>query len=88
MARKFVFPDPNDRSYNEPAVIVDQPKVLGLYNQESGQEKRQVITSEVREWFIKEAAARGWDESNFVGNQCTLGVDLPRHGGASLSDGK
>ena len=31
MARAFVFPDPKDRSYNEPGVIVDQPKVLGLY---------------------------------------------------------
>lgn len=81
MARKFVFPDPNDRSYNEPKVILDQPRVIGLFNQENNvRPKRQMVTQDVKEWFTNEAISRGWDTAEFVGNQCTLGVDLPYHG--------
>ena len=31
MPRKFVMPDPADRSKNEPAVILSPTQVLGLY---------------------------------------------------------
>lgn len=78
--RAFVFPDPNDRSYNEPGVIVDQPKVLGLYNQETGtRPKKQFVTKEIKDWFVKEAETRGWDKADFIGNQCTLRVDFTHH---------
>ena len=78
MPRAFVFPDPNDRSFNEPKVIVDQPKILGLFNQITGSSpKRQMVTDEIKDWFCKEADSRGWDTADFVGNQCTLGVELP-----------
>lgn len=81
MPRRFVFPDPNDRSYNEPKVILDQPKIIGLFNQENNiRPKRQMVTQDVREWFTREAYERGWDSAEFVGNQCTLGVELPFHG--------
>lgn len=80
MARAFVFPDPRDRSYNQPGVIVDQPKVLGLYNQEyKPRPKRQVVTEEIRVWFEEEARSRGWDMISFIGNQCTLQVDFKTH---------
>ena len=78
MPRAFIFPDPNDRSFNEPKVIVDQPKILGLYNQEyKPRPKRQVVTEEIKDWFLTEAKKIGWDSAEFVGNQCTLGVELP-----------
>ena len=78
--RAFVFPDPCDRSYNQPGVIVDQAKVLGLYNQENKQSpKKQFVTKDIRDWFKSEAENRGWDEANFIGNQCTLQVDFHTH---------
>ena len=80
MARAFVFPDPRDRSFNESGVIVDQPKVLGLYNQFTGASpKRQIVTDEIKEWFMEEAKDRGWDSAEFIGNQCTLRVDFKNH---------
>lgn len=80
MSRAFVFPDPRDRSYNQPGVIVDQPKVLGLYNQEANPKpKLQMVTKQVQEWFENEATKRGWDEAKFIGNQCTLQVDFKTH---------
>ena len=84
MARAFVFPDPNDRSANSPKVIVDAPKVLGLYNQEhkgeKGFVKKQIVTGDIRDWFQQKAEDLGWDDSEFVGNQCTLSADIPFKG--------
>lgn len=34
MAGQYVFPDPDDRSKNDPSIIVSSKKVLGIYNQE------------------------------------------------------
>lgn len=49
MLRKYVFPDPNDRSKNDPCTIVDSKKVLGLYNQEHGDdEDMQKVTQKFR----------------------------------------
>lgn len=33
MAGQYVFPDPDDRSKNDPCIIVNNKKVLGIYNQ-------------------------------------------------------
>ena len=33
MARPYVFPDPDDRSKNNPVVIANSEQVIGLYNQ-------------------------------------------------------
>ena len=30
---KYILPDPDDRSKNDPCIIMDTKKVLGLYNQ-------------------------------------------------------
>ena len=43
MPRKFVMPDSNDRSQNEPAVILSPAQVLGLYNQDNIGDKRQEL---------------------------------------------
>ncbi len=73
MPRPYVFPDPDDRSKNNPAVIVTSEQVIGLYNQynKDGDEV-QKVSSTVKEWFKGEAKNQGWDESKFVGNQCIL----------------
>lgn len=73
MSRKYVFPDPNDRSKNEPCDILSGTKVLGLYNQEhEDDEKMQKVTQKVQDYIIEQAKKNGWDEVKFVGNQCIL----------------
>lgn len=71
---KSLFPDPNDRTKNDPATIVSSKQVIGIYNQlnKDGNEIQR-ITSDIKDWFVKEAIDNyGWDESKFIGNQCIL----------------
>lgn len=73
MSKPFKFPDPNDRSYNEPRVIMNPEDILKLYNQEKD-EKQLRVTKPVRDWFEGKAKSFDWDIAEFTGNQCTLGV--------------
>lgn len=54
MARPFVFPDPNDRSPNDPSVIVSPTQVLGIYKQYTG-DRMERVTAKVQEWFCEKA---------------------------------
>ena len=72
MPRKFVMPDPADRSKNEPAVILSPTQVLGLYNQENSNEKKTRIVDSVKESVAKLAKESGWDEIESIGNQMLL----------------
>lgn len=73
MAAPFIFPDPNDRSPNNPAVIVDSNRILGLYNRHHpDEENMEKVMAKVKTWFEKEAKQIGWDEAKFSGNQCYL----------------
>lgn len=72
MARPFVFPDPNDCSPNSPTIIVNPTQVLGLYNQETG-EQMQRVTSKVTDWLCETAIKKyGWGDAVASGNQCIL----------------
>lgn len=69
----YVFPDPNDRTPNNPAVIVESDKILGLYNRHHpDDENMERVVQKVRAWFDSEAKNIGWDEVKFTGNQCFL----------------
>jgi len=75
MAGKYVFPDPNDRSKNDPCIIMNNKKVLGIYNQaqvHKDEENMQKVTPKVQEWIKNEAEKIGWDEIKFSGGQCIL----------------
>lgn len=73
MARPFVFPDPNDRSKNDPSIIVTSQQVIGIYNQDNKDgDEMQKVTKKVQDWFLAEAKRQGWDEYSFSGNQCIL----------------
>lgn len=72
MSRKYVFPDPNDRSKNDPSIIISSKKVLGIYNQENEDEEMQKVTQKVQDWFSKKSTDAGWDEVSFSGGQCIL----------------
>ena len=73
MSKPLQFPDPNDRSFNEPRVIMNPKDILKLYIQESGT-KQERVTAPVRDWFVKRAKDYGWDNADFTGSQCTLEV--------------
>lgn len=73
MARPYVFPDPDDRSKNDPSFIVPSQQVLGIYNQENEEgDDMQRVTKKVQDWFQARAKKEGWDEAEFSGNQCIL----------------
>ena len=73
MAGKYLFPDPDDRSKNDPCIIVNNKKVLGIYNQaHQKEEDMQKVTAKVQDWFKEEAEKAGWDEVKFSGGQSIL----------------
>jgi len=72
MPRRFVMPDPNDRSQNEPAVILSPTQVLGLYNQENSNDKKTRVVDSVKDAVKTKATLAGWDEVELIGNQMLL----------------
>jgi hypothetical protein len=79
MAKNFVFPDPNDRTPNEPIVMVSSAEILGLYNQVNTYDKIGRVTQEVQDWFTNEAVNKyNWHTATFTGNQCLLTMNLPK----------
>jgi hypothetical protein len=83
MARKFIYPDVDDRTVNEPMVIVSPAQVRGLCNQSGGAKLTGYgpdTEDEFRkDWFVTEMKARGWDSAEFFGNQCLLRANLKVH---------
>lgn len=80
MSRLYVFPDPDDRSKNDPSIIVSSKKVLGIYNQEHDtEENMQKVTQKVQEWFKDKARKSGWDNARFSGGQCILENDFTKY---------
>ena len=75
MPRPYVFQDPNNRSPNDPSIIVSSQQVLGLYNR-ANKEKMENVTEKVRAWFTSEAKKRGWSRAVFSGGQCVLTRDF------------
>ncbi|ENL4127232.1 MULTISPECIES: hypothetical protein [Enterobacter] len=74
---KFQFPDPDDRSINNPSTIVDSERVLNLYNQENNDD-RERVTDNVKNWFKDEAKKIGWNDADFHGNGCVLSVNIQK----------
>ena len=73
MAGQYVFPDPDDRSKNDPCIIVSNKKVLGMYNHAHPEEENmQKVTDKVQNWVKEVASDKGWDEVKFAGGQCIL----------------
>jgi hypothetical protein len=78
MARKYYFPDPNDRSANAPSVIVSKPQVIGLWNQAHPDDKLVNVTERVTTWFEEESKKNKWDTAHFAGNECLLVAHIPK----------
>ena len=76
MPRPFELPDPNDRSVNEPTAIMSSRQVLGLYNQENPEDKKERVVDSVKEWLIDHAQSVGWDDVDFSGSQAILTANI------------
>ena len=70
--RPYEFPDPKDRSVNDPHELVERERVLGLYNQANPNEQARNFSEKVRTWFEAEAARNGWHSVQFVGDAAVL----------------
>lgn len=79
--RPYEFPDPDDRSANEPAIIVKAPHILGLYNQAHPEEQPMIrVAQSVQDWFEQEALKEHWSSAEFAGNECILrNNDVHKH---------
>lgn len=78
MARKYYFPDPNDRSANAPSVIVSKAQVIGLWNQSHPNDKLERVVERVQTWFEEEAKRYKWDVAHFSGNECQVVAAMAR----------
>lgn len=76
MPRPFELPDPNDRSVNEPTAIMSSRQVLGLYNQENPDDKKERVVDSVKEWLERHAAQAGWATTEFSGSQAILTANI------------
>lgn len=76
MARPFAMPDPKDRSVNAPTAIMSGAQVLGLYNQENPDDKKERVVPSVKTWLEQDAAREGWKKVDFSGNQAVLTADV------------
>lgn len=72
MPRPFELPDPNDRSVNEPTAIMSSRQVLGYYNQQNPEEKKERVVDSVKIFIESQAKDAGWDKVEFSGSQAIL----------------
>ncbi|MGL4766663.1 MAG: hypothetical protein ACRCV6_01045 [Formosimonas sp.] len=77
MPRRRSFPSPDDRSVNQPSIIIESSDVLGYYIQETQDDKERVVES-VKSWYVKKAKELGWNSAEFHGNQCILTAKIER----------
>lgn len=70
--RPFDFPDPDDVTPKHPSTIAYSDQVLGLYNQSHDGENMLKVSSKVKDWFMREAKSKGWDEATFIDSDCVL----------------
>lgn len=65
MGRNIKFPSPSDCRPSDQAVLCPADRVLGLYNQNSG-DTADRIAKKVRTWFMQQARKKGWAGVRFL----------------------
>jgi hypothetical protein len=71
------FPDPNDRTINDPAVIISSKKLLRFYNNENKLEngfKKNSVDTSVLNWGLDKTKDMNWDNGLILGNSLLLSV--------------
>ena len=79
MPRRYKMPDPDDRSPNNPAIILEDKAILDIYNRDHPDEQRQNVTEVVKTHIIGKALEEGWTKGTPVGNKILLEADIRRH---------
>jgi uncharacterized protein (DUF2235 family) len=72
MARRYEWPDPKDRSPNNPHTLLEREAVIDLYRQGTGNEDAKNLTEAIKEWFVGEAKERGWDDVTWADQTAVL----------------
>ncbi len=72
MSRPYSMPDPKDRSVNSPSIIAKAPQILGLYNSQHKNAKKERVVDSVKEWYSEQALNEGWTSATFHGSECLL----------------
>lgn len=82
MARKYKFPQSDEVTKKDPAVMCPADRVLELYNQDHEKDAAR-ISKKVRTWFTEQAHENGWDGVRFLpevqsghGAGCVLWKDM------------
>ena len=76
MGRPYEFPDPKDRSVNNPHVLIERDAILGLYNQANPSNTYANLAEAVRDWFEAEAKRAGWVSVQFVDQAAVLTANI------------
>jgi len=72
MARRFEWPDPKDRSPNNPHTLLEREAVIDLYRQGSSDENAKNLTEAIKTWFVGEANSRGWDDVTWADQSAVM----------------
>ena len=74
--RPFEFPDPNDRSVNEPHEKLERREILGLSNQANPGADAKNVSDTVKTWLTDEGKRRGFNSVQFVESTAILGANV------------
>lgn len=80
MSRPFSFPDPEDRPKSRESTVCLKKRVLGLYDQEHGTDRKR-MSPDVESWFETKARSIGWRDCRFSDEGCTLTAEIKVVGG-------
>lgn len=75
--RPYEIPDPDDRSVNNPHVIVEGKAVLG-YIRQGVDPKAKVVSQAVRVGYEAAAKSAGWADVTWVEDAAVLKADIIR----------
>ena len=68
------FPNANDRTPNNPCILLNNKEIIKIYNNDPTHYHDQVVkmNTKVQKWFEEKAQEYDWDEVKFIGGQCLL----------------
>ena len=66
------LPDPDDRSVNEPVIVITTSSILTIFNNEDPHAEADIITDNIITWFEERAYDSGWADVQVYGKQCVM----------------
>ncbi|AYA40582.1 hypothetical protein HZS38_09310 [Xenorhabdus nematophila] len=68
MARPFNFPSPQSVLIGNPTMFVPAELAISLYNQDPDNQPAKNFSQSVKDWFIREVRAIGWNHAGATGD--------------------